>query len=140
MAELKIVAVQHECGAEGLRGQGYPVFSQAELTKGQIVTAKGELASASDSNKPPFGYVGWDTGVRMGSVPKGQIFRVVREGWVELDTAKNVGSKIYLSDTAGNLADTQGTTPMIVGYVIADPDNPTSETSAQAVLDFSNLY
>lgn len=139
MAKLSIVAVQHECGAEGLRGQGYPAFSAVELTKGQIVTAKGELASATNENKPPFGYVGWDTGHRMGVVPKGQIFRVVREAWVELDTAKPVGTKIYLSNTDGELADTAGTTKMIVGYYIADPENP-SGNSTQAVLDFSNLY
>lgn len=140
MAELKIVAVQHECSAEGLRGQGYPVYAKAKLTQGQIVTAKGELASANDANKPPFGFVAWDTGHIHGEVVEGQQFRVVREGWVELDVAKDVGSKIYLSNTAGNLADTQGTTPMIVGYVIADSDNPTSTTSTQAVLDFSHLY
>ena len=139
MAKLTIVAVQHECGAEGLRGQGYPVFSQAELKRGEIVTAKGEKASASDNEKPPFGYVGFDTGNKMGVVPQGQIFRVVREAWVELDTAKEAGTKIYLSNTAGELADTQGTTPMIVGYYIADPANPSAH-SKLAVLDFSNLY
>lgn len=139
MAKLTIVAVQHECGAEGLRGQGYPIISKAKLNKGQIVTAGGELASATDANKPPFGYVGWDTGERIGEVAKDQIFRAVREAWVELDTAKPAGTKIYLSDTAGELADAQGTTPMIVGYYIADPENPTSN-STMAILDFSNLY
>lgn len=143
MAKLAIVSVQHESGADGLRGTGYPVAAKVALTKGQIVTASGELASATDKTKPAFGYVGWDTGDKMGAVQKGQIFKVVREAWVEMDTAKAPGTKIYLSNTGGELSDAAGTTEIVVGYYIAEPENgleASTKTSTMAVLDFSQMY
>lgn len=139
MAKLSIVSVQHEAGMEGLRGQGVPVGSKVALKKGQIVTAGGDLASAVDATKPAFGYVGWDTGDKMGAVVPNQIFRAVREAWVQMDTPKTPGTKIYLSDTAGELADAKGTTEVCVGYYIAEPENganPATGTSTMAILDF----
>lgn len=142
MAKLTIVGVQHECGAEGLRGQGYPIMSKVDLVKGQLVTVKGELASATDANKPPFGYVGWDTGDIAGKVVKNQIFRVVREAWVQMDTAKAPGTKIYLGDTAGELSDAQGTTKYVVGVYLPDPENGANAHTSEsklALLQFNFL-
>ena len=138
MAKITIVGVQHECGAEGLRGQGYPIMSNVELRKGQLVTVKGELASAKNGDKPAFGYIGWDTG----KVVKNQFFRVVREAWVQLDTAKTPGTKIYLSDTAGELSDTAGTTNVVVGVYLPDPENGDKAAVTQskmALLQFTAL-
>lgn len=142
MAKITIVGVQHECGAEGLRGQGYPIMSKVELKKGQLVTVKGELASATDNTKPAFGYVGWDTGDKAGRVVKNQIFRVVREAWVQLDTAKAPGTKIYLSNTDGELSDVAGTTNVVVGVYLPDPengDNAHTAVSKMALLQFTAL-
>lgn len=142
MAKITIVGVQHECAAEGLRGQGYPVVSSVELRKGQLVTVKGELASAKNGDKPAFGYVGWDTGDKAGKVVKNQFFRVVREAWVQLDTAKTPGTKIYLSDTDGELADAPGTTNVVVGVYLPDPENGDKAAVTQskmALLQFTAL-
>lgn len=142
MAKLSIVAVQRESSAEGMRGLGYPVVSKVELKHGQVVTTSGELASAVDGTKMAFGYVGWDTAQKAGGVIANQMFRVVREAWVQMDVAKAPGTKIYLSDTAGELSDTKGTTEVVVGVYIAEPENgATAHTtpSTMAVLDFK-LY
>ena len=142
MAKLTITGVQHETGADGMSGQGYPAFSGAtELAKGQIVAINGELASAVDKVKAAFGYVAWDTGRGVnGKVVANQSFRIVREAWVELDVAKVAGTKIYLSDVAGELSDVAGTEEIVVGVYIAEPENGNAtDLSHQAVLDFK-LY
>ncbi len=144
MAKLTITGVQHETGADGASGQGYPSFSGAtELEKGQIVAINGELASAVDKVKAAFGYVAWDTGRGInGKVAAHQSFRIVREAWVELDVAKAPGTKIYLSDVAGELSDVAGTVEVVVGVYCAEPENgATADTdlSNQAILDFK-LY
>jgi len=111
MAKITILDVQHEAGAEGMSGQGYHCASAVELAKGDIVTMGGEKASAVDTTKMAVGYAGWDTGEGInGKVLENQIFRVVSEAWVEVDTAHTAGTKVYLSDTEGELLDGEGAT------------------------------
>ncbi|MGL5050602.1 MAG: hypothetical protein ACRC6E_08280 [Fusobacteriaceae bacterium] len=134
MARLKIIAVEHEAGVEGTRGMGYPVLSKVELQRGEVITSAGEKASALDGAKTAFGYVGFDTGAKAGVVIANQTFRPIREASVYMDVEKPAGTKIYLSDVAGELSDVAGTVPTVVGtYINYEKGRATSD---MAVLVF----
>lgn len=134
MAKLTILNPEYESGwFEGTRGLGIPLVAKADLVSGDVVTANGEKASSADATKLPIGFTGFATG-EYGKVLTGNTFRTVRDSLVYMDTPKAPGSIIYLSDTAGELADVKGTVEVQVGYYIADSEE-NKTTSNMAVLE-----
>lgn len=117
MADLVVVAA--EVGlADASKAQTVSMIAAAAITAGQVVymdaNGKADLADASAA-----GTAG-ARGIALRTVAAGEALTVVAEGEVEGFTiAQAYDAPIYLSDTAGALADAAGTVSVLCGNVSA---------------------
>jgi hypothetical protein len=83
-------------------------------------TGKWILADASAAGTTPA------YGMAVKSVPAGMAVTAIRRGVVEgfLLTDQDYGEQVFLSDTAGGIADAVGTTSSVIGEVIAVHTHP----------------
>jgi hypothetical protein len=105
----------------------YDFIAAEAITAGQAVyqlsTGKVGVADANGAGKQQF------RGIALKSVAAGQAVSVLKEGYVEGFTISglNYDVPVYLSDTAGALADGAGTMSVICGRVVSLADNALSK-------------
>ena len=96
------------------------------VTKGEAVyvTSTGKLAASGSATVG----VAHCVGLALNKGAAGMAVSVLKKGHVEGFTlAGNPGTKVYLSDTAGTLADAGGTKPNCIGQVVSLTDKALSK-------------
>jgi len=98
------------------------IIAAAAVTAGQAIyfdtTGKGNVADANGSGTLQF------RGLALRAAGIGQVFPLLKRGHCEgfAVSAVNCDSALYLSDTAGSIATSAGSTSINVGRVVAMPE------------------
>lgn len=109
---------------EGIELRAIPMIAAAAITKGQAVYQNTTgLAAPADASAA--GTVGTLVGIATSDAPAGSAVDVVYHGRLAgFDlSGMDPGAPVYISDTAGALADTAGTVSTRIGrvFVMTDP-------------------
>jgi len=140
MSDIALTAAKIACANEGL-SEIIDVTLAATVTAGQalyLVAASGTygVADANDSGKQQM------RGIALAGGAAGQTIPMLKKGPVYGFTISslNYDAPLYLSDTAGALADAAGTMTVVAGRVIPVNDNPTFTKVLWVECDYSKIW
>lgn len=140
MADIAITAGKVACANQGL-SEIIDVTLAEAVTAGQalyLVAASGKygLADANAAGKQQM------RGIALTGGAAGQTVPMLKKGLVYGFTISglNYDAPLYLSDTAGALADAAGTMTVVAGRVIPVNDNPTFTKALWVECDFSKIW
>src|SRR4051812_46336935 len=99
----------------------YPYIAAAALEEGQPLylnsSSKVDLGDANGSGTDTF------FGMATEKVGAGQVVSVLKRGYVNGFTLSGAyGAAVYVSNTAGELADAAGSTSLVAGHIVAMSD------------------
>ena len=139
MADIALVA--GEIGmVDPIKARTRQMIAAATITAGQVVyqdsAGKADLADGSSAGTAQV------RGIALNGGGAGQAINVLWDGEVEGFTITSLAydARVYLSDTAGALADAAGTVAVTVGRVVAKSDSPTLTKVLQIVVDHIAQY
>ncbi len=118
----------------------YDFIATEAIAKGQIVyqltTGKVGVADANAGGKQQA------RGIALKAAAAGEAVSVLKKGHVAGYTVSglNADVRLYLSDTAGALADAAGTMSVTCGRVVAMPDDPTLTKVLYADFDWNTQW
>lgn len=120
MADIAVTAAQ-VAAVFPQKAEIYSFIATEAITAGQAVyflsTGKAGVADANASGKQQV------RGIALNGAAAGQAVDVLKRGHVAGFTLGTYNTLVYLSDTAGNLADAAGTVSAPVGRIVALSDS-----------------